>query len=160
MYFSNTNVSMRRYVLGMAVASLIPSALIAIALATAGIIDEESRPVFAGSALFLLISTLMVAPAIETLLMSAVLWPLSFFTDRILPLAVVSAVIWAGLHSLAAPVWGLTVVWPFFVFSYAYLTWRKKGWWRAVWVTFWIHVFQNLLPGVLVAVTDGMSASC
>jgi hypothetical protein len=44
---------------------------------------------------------------------------------------------------------------PIIEFSYAYLTWRKKGWWRAVWVTFWIHAFQNLLPGVMVAIMDG-----
>ena len=155
MFFSNTDVSMRRYVLGMAVASLIPSALIAIILAAVGIIDEESRPVFEGSALFLLTSTLMLAPAIETLAMSAMLWLLSFCTKRIMPLAVVSALIWAGLHSLATPVWGLTVLWPFFVFSYSYLTWWEKSWWHAVWVAFWIHVFQNLLPGVMVAVIDG-----
>jgi uncharacterized membrane protein YdjX (TVP38/TMEM64 family) len=61
MYFSNTNVSMARYALGMAVASLIPSALIVIALATAGIIDEQSRPVFEGSALLLLVAILIVS---------------------------------------------------------------------------------------------------
>lgn len=82
--------------------------------------------------------------------MAAGIWGLRFFTRRPLRLAFYSAVIWAVLHSLAAPAWGLGVIWPFFVFNCAYLAWRPRAWWRAIWVTMCIHAFQNFFPALLL----------
>jgi hypothetical protein len=82
--------------------------------------------------------------------MSLILWVLSLVTKRTVLLAVISAFIWACLHSVAVPAWGLVVFWPFFVFSCSYLAWREKSWGRAVWVTFCIHVFQNVLPAIAI----------
>lgn len=48
---------------------------------------------------------------------------------------------------------GLVVFWPFFVFSCSYLAWREKSWWHAVWVTFCIHAFQNVLPTIAIVST-------
>jgi hypothetical protein len=42
------------------------------------------------------------------------------------------------------------VIWPFFVFSCAYLAWRRRSLWHAMGVTCGIHMFQNLLPGILI----------
>jgi len=81
--------------------------------------------------------------------MSPILWGLSFITKRKALLALMSALLWAGAHSLAAAAWGLVVIWPFFIFSCSYLTWREKSWRHAIFVTFCVHAFQNFLPGIL-----------
>lgn len=145
----NTGISMRKYVLRMGLISLVPSLIISAVLYGMGFLSEETSPELEGPAVFVFIMIIAVGPAIETLLMSVVLWGLSFITKRTIALAVMSSFVWAGLHSLAWPPWGLAVLWPFFVFSCSYLAWRQKGWWRAIWVTFCIHVFQNLLPGLI-----------
>ena len=149
-FLFDTSISMRRYVLRMGLISVIPSMAIGIALGAAGLVNEETAPSFEGPPLLVLVSCWFIGPAIETLLMSFVLWVLSFFTKRMVLLAVISALIWAILHSLAASAWGLVVFWPFFIFSCSYLAWRQKAWWRAVWVTCCVHTFQNFLPGLLV----------
>jgi hypothetical protein len=152
-FFFDTSVSMRKYILRMGLISLVPSIIIALLLAVSGIADEGSGPDFEGPALVVLPLVLIAGPAIETLLLAFTLWLLSFFAKRKVVLALVSALIWAGLHSLAAPAWGLVVFWPFFVFSCSYLAWRERSWGRAVWVTFCIHVFQNVLPGIAIVST-------
>jgi hypothetical protein len=145
----NNRIPALKYILYAGLISLIPSLAIAGILAFSGVITEESGPQFEGPVVVLLISMTIVAPVIETLLMGPVLWVLSFITKRKLLLALLSAIVWAVLHSFAAPVWGLVIFWPWFVFSCSYLAWREKGWWRAVFVTIGVHVFQNTLPAIV-----------
>lgn len=147
--FSN-RISMHRYILCAGLMSLIPSLIIAAVLATLGVLNEETGPDFTGPAVLLLLAVIVVGPAIETLLMGPVLWVLSHITKRQIWLAVTSALVWAGLHSLAAPPWGLVVFWSFFVFSCSYIAWRQRAWWRAIWVTACIHAFQNFLPALVM----------
>jgi len=151
-FLFDTSISMRRYVLRMGLISLLPSMAVGIALATTGVVNEQTGPGFEGPVLVVLAFIWVIGPVSETLLMSFILWVLSFLTKRMVLLAVMSALIWAGLHSLAAPAWGLVVFWPFFIFSCSYLAWRQKAWWRAVWVTCCVHMFQNFLPGIVIAV--------
>jgi len=153
-FLFNSSSSMRRYILTAGLISLIPSLIVAVILAGLGVLNEETSPDFEGPTLFLLIGVIIVGPAVETLLMGPVLWVLSCVVKRRILLAVTSALIWAGLHSLVAPPWGLVVFWPFFVFSCSYITWRQRAWWRAVWVTSCIHAFQNFLPGLLVGLSS------
>jgi hypothetical protein len=152
-FLFDTSISMRRYVLRMGLISVLPSAAIGMALAAAGAVNEQAAPSFEGPRLLVLAFVWFIGPASETLLMSFILWLLSFFTKRIVLLAVISALIWAALHSLAVPVWGLVVFWPFFIFSCSYLAWRQKAWWRAVWVSCCVHMFQNFIPGIVIAAT-------
>lgn len=149
----DNRISMRRYVLRTGLISLVPSVFIAIILGLFGIINEEMGPDFKGSALSLLIGIVILGPPIETLLMGGLLWVLSFITKRKVQLAMMSAVVWAGLHSIVAPAWGLGVLWPFFVFSCSYLAWRQRAWWRAVLVTSCVHAFQNTLPAIAIIAT-------
>ncbi|OHB74127.1 MAG: hypothetical protein A2Z25_19805 [Planctomycetes bacterium RBG_16_55_9] len=102
----------------------------------------------------MIVLIVVVGPPIETLLMGPVLHILSFVTKRSIPLAAMSAFVWACLHSIAAPAWGLGVIWPFFVFSCSYLAWRRRGWWRAIFVTSCVHAFQNLLPAIATVATQ------
>ena len=150
----DNRISMRRYVLRTGLISLVPSLIIVIALAQSGIINEDTGSEFKGSPIELLITIVIVGPPIETLLMGSVLWVLSRITKRKVRLAALSALVWAGLHSLFAPAWGLGVFWPFFVFSCSYLAWRRRAWWRAILVTSCVHAFQNNLPAIAAISTQ------
>lgn len=148
MLFDN-RASMRRYILRSALISFLPSMIIVLILSASGIMTEERAPTFEGDPLVILLMVVVIGPPIETLLMVPILWILSFITKREIPLAAISACIWAGFHSLLASAWGLGIIWPFFVFSCSYLTWRKRSFWRAILITSCIHSLQNLIPGIV-----------
>ena len=150
----DNRISMRKYALRAGLISFLPSMMIVAVLASSGVMTEESGPTFEGNPLFILLMVVVIGPPIETLLMVPILWILSFLTKREVPLAAMSACVWAMLHSLAAPAWGFGVIWPFFVFSCSYLTWRKRSFWHAILVTSCVHSLQNLLPGIIAAVTQ------
>jgi hypothetical protein len=103
-------------------------------------------PTSAALVIFLLF--VVFSPMVETLLLSFGITVISLFTKRKAVLAVLSAILWAALHSLMSPAWGLVVLWPFFVFSCAYLAWRPKSWVKAIWVALCIHALQNVLPAL------------
>ncbi len=149
----DNQISMWKYVLRTGLISFVPSIIIVLILGLTGIITEETSPEFEGPALGLLIGLVVISPPLETLLMAGGLWIMSFITKRPVTLAVMSAFVWAGVHSLIAPAWGLGVIWPFFVFSCSYLNWRKRSWWRAILVTSCVHAFQNILPAIAVIAT-------
>jgi len=141
----------------MALLSIVPSLLVAILVAASGAFSEAGpqfeKPEF-GSPIPVAIMTFLLlvvfGPIVETLLLSFGIGLMSLFTKAKLVLALLSAILWAIVHSLASPGWGLIVCWPFFVFSCAYLAWRPKSWFKGVWVALCIHVLQNLLPGLVV----------
>jgi hypothetical protein len=149
----NTEGPVWRYILRAGLISLVPSVLVAFLLGAIGLADEGAMPQFdpESNAVLLFVLLVIISPVLETLILGLGLWLLSFATRNLLRQALVSCILWAVLHSLAAPLWGLTIVWPFFVFSCAYLAWRQKSRWHAMGVACGIHMFQNLLPGTLVA---------
>ena len=153
MLFDN-HISMRKYILRSGLISFVPSVTFLLILAAVGIVTEQNSPEFEGSPFVLFVAFVIVGPPIETFLMVPILWMLSFVTKREVPLAAMSACVWAGLHSLMAPAWGLGVIWPFFVFSCSYLTWRKRAFWQAILVTSCVHSLQNLIPGIIAVVTQ------
>ena len=145
----DNQIPMWKYVLRTGLISLIPSLIIVLILGLTGVISEETGPEFKGSAIGLFIWLVIIGLPLETLLMAGLLWILSFITKRQIWLAVMSAFVWAGLHSMVAPTWGLGVIWPFFVFSCSYLSWGRRSWWRAILVTSCVHAFQNFLPSIV-----------
>ncbi len=156
-FFFSTNMPMRRYIIRSGIVSLVPSMIIAAILGTTGLMTEENAPELdMGNPVISFIGIVIAAPVIETLFMAAGLWLLSFITQRPLRLAAINAILWAILHSLASPFWGLGIVWPFFVFSCGYLAWRRKAWWRGIFVAICIHAFQNFFPGLAVILGSGM----
>ncbi len=106
-----------------------------------------AKPEFAvggATALFLLV---IFSPAIETLIMGAILSLLL----RVLPptaAVIVSAVGWGIAHSIAAPVWGLTIWWPFLIFSTLFVVWKQRGWLPAATLVASVHALHNLLPAL------------
>lgn len=153
--FFNIQGSVWKYIVRTGLISLIPSLAISICLAFIAGGGGDGMPQFSREAgvVLLLVSVVIISPILETLLLGLTLWIVSFVTKKPLRQALVTCVIWAVLHSLAAWLWGLVVIWPFFVFSCAYLAWRRRSWWHAMGVACGIHVFQNLLPGILIAAT-------
>jgi len=149
----DTQTSAWRYILRAGLISLVPSLLVSFLITGVGLGNEETMPQFdrAAGPVVLFVMVVVVSPVVETLVLGFGLWLLAILTRKVLWQALGSSVIWAILHSLAAPTWGLVVVWPFFVFSCAYLAWRRRSWWHAMGIACGVHMFQNLLPGILVA---------
>lgn len=91
---------------------------------------------------FLVIYGIFGAPVIETALMAGWLVLARRFVGPI-PAVVSSAVLWAVLHALTSVDQGLTVWWPFLVFSTAFLVWRRDGIDRGMEVAAAIHLLYN-----------------
>lgn len=148
----NTRDPVWKYILRAGLLSLLPSLLISSLVASVGLGNEETMPQFdrEAGAVMLFIAVVIVSPVIETVVMAIGLWLLGFVIHRPLRQALVSSVVWAVLHSVVAPAWGLVVLWPFFVFSCAFLAWRQRSLWHGMGVACGVHMFQNLLPGILL----------
>jgi hypothetical protein len=90
------------------------------------------------------------SPIVETMIMGGVLLLLL----RLLPptwAVIASALGWGIAHSLAAPIWGLIIWWPFLVFSTLFVAWRSRSLLLAFLIPATVHGLQNLLPALLVA---------
>lgn len=140
---SDTQQPILSYVWKATLLALIPSLVIGVGVALA---FPGNVPPLSGSNASVICGALIVSPWLETFLM----WPVLSLIKRVAVksthIAVASAILWGLLHSLAAPVWGLGVLWPFFVFSICFLEWEKKSKRRAIGVTALVHTGQNLLP--------------
>lgn len=111
----------------------------------------KSGPEFSGmSPAALLLWLCVFSPLIETLGMMLVFFILRRFVQQIAYVAMLSAAIWAVIHSLGAPAWGLAVFWPFLIFSICYLTWEVKSKRHAFWMTASLHALHNAAPGLLL----------
>lgn len=89
------------------------------------------------------------SPVVETFIMAGILAILL----RLLAgwqAVIVSAVLWGIAHSLASPLWGAVIWWPFLIFSTLYVTWRPHGFWKATGIVVAVHVLQNLFPAILI----------
>lgn len=141
-----------KYILQMSLLSLAGSLLLVALLQAIGPLNYESAMQIKNSLganlnLFIIV---LFAPFIETLLMSPILWALSFLTKQNLIRAFLSALVWAVLHAQVAAVWGAVIVWPFFIFSCSFIAWRQKSWFHAVALTFSIHALQNSIPSLFL----------
>ncbi|WP_225539968.1 hypothetical protein [Xanthomonas sp. XNM01] len=133
--------------------SLLLVALVLGALGLAGItIDDTGLPEReAGVGDFL--GMVLLAPLIETLVLIAFL---ALLPARIgiVPRAAISALLWGGLHALAAPFWFFGVVWSFFVFSCGWLAWRPESFAHGFAAAAIPHALQNLTVFLVLAVAD------
>lgn len=89
------------------------------------------------------------SPVVETLVMAGVLGLLLRWLTG-WQAVVASSALWGIAHSLATPLWGAVIWWPFLIFSTLYVTWRPQGFWRAVGIVIAVHVLQNLFPALLM----------
>jgi hypothetical protein len=92
------------------------------------------------------------APLVETLLLAGLL----ALTPRrwgIVPRAIVSAIVWGGLHALSAPFWFLGTAFSFFVFSCGYLVWRQKSFKYGFAAAAMLHALINLTAFIAAALS-------
>lgn len=146
-FLTDTEQPITRYVPRAALLTLVPAMLLGFLV---GALIPDGAPEFGAEGWPLFIGVVFFSPVIETLMMGLVFWPIRRVTPRLLNRAVLSAIVWALLHSAAAPAWGLVVLWPFFVFSLCFLSWEKRGTARALLVTGLVHATHNLVPGILM----------
>ena len=136
-----------RYVAKAWLAALIPS--IALSALVRLVAADAAAPQFPGEAVPLVLFVVFVGPALETLLLALPVLGLNrLFGPG--PAVVGSALIWAVVHSLVAPAWGLVIWWPFLIMSIAFLTWRRQGLVMALAVAFAIHALQNGFAVLLI----------
>lgn len=151
-FLFNVRIPMWKYILRMAPLSLIPSVAFGLLLTQVGILTDETGPPIQVSSPADFAMIVILSPVVETLILSSILWALAYVTRFFIPRAIMSAVIWGGIHSLIAPAWGLIVWWPFFIFACSFLAWRRKSWNHAFLVALCIHMIQNFFPAIVLAV--------
>ncbi len=123
----------------------IPS--IALSAAVSMLVQKPAGPEFGATGLTLFFLLVLFAPVLETLIMIPPLLLIDRFAGPRWAIAG-SAVLWGVLHSLAAPLWGLVVWWPFLILSAVLLVWRReRGLWTAIVMVTAIHALQNAVVG-------------
>ncbi len=123
----------------------IPS--VALSAGVSLLVQKPAGPEFGATGLTLFLLLVVFAPVIETLLMIPPLLLIDRFAG---PRAAIvgSAIFWGVLHSLAAPLWGLVVWWPFLILSAILLVWRReRGLWIAILMVTAVHALQNAVVG-------------
>lgn len=76
--------------------------------------------------------------------------------ESFLGAAASSAVIWGLAHALFGALWFFGTVWAFFVFSCAYMAWRKVSFWHGYAAATAPHAAINLLAFAGKALLDGI----
>ena len=149
-FLFETDTVLSRYIAKAWLAALLPS--IALSALVRLVAADAAAPQLPGDAERLVLFVVLVGPALETLLLAVPV----LLLNRLFgpgPAVVGSALIWGVAHSLAAPVWGLVIWWPFLVMSIAFLTWRREGLGWALGVAFAIYALQNGFAVLLILAT-------
>lgn len=97
------------------------------------------------------LGAIVVSPLAETLLLALILVVLSLLSSRVAFVALVSAIAWGCAHALFGAFWFFGTVWSFFVFSCAYLHWRKASFGKAFLAASIPHALINSTVMVLIA---------
>ena len=134
-----------------ALTAFLPS--VALAALVLWLLPGGEGPQFAMDGLFALFGLIVFAPIAETLIMGGVLLVLLRLVG---PTAAVlaSSAGWAVAHSLAAPIWGLIIWWPFLIFSTLFVVWRNRSLAAAFAVPAAVHALHNLAPALAIASTQ------
>ena len=97
-----------------------------------------------------LFALVVFAPVTETIILGAVLMIAQRFVSP-WTAAWIGAIGFGGIaHSLAAPTWGLSIWFPFLIFSIQFIVWRQRGPLWAFFVPALTHALHNLGPALLV----------
>lgn len=89
------------------------------------------------------------APVLETFLMIPIISLIRKVTPDILYVSIISAFIWAILHSLQVPLWGFGVFTGFFFMTMAYQYWDAHSRGHALLVVIMIHALNNASAFIL-----------
>jgi hypothetical protein len=124
---------------------IIPSILLA-TLVTMGA-DDPPSPDFGGTGAVVFALIVLFAPVSETFLMVPPLLLLNRWLGPA-PAIVGSAALWGTLHSMAEPLWGLIIWWPFLVFSAIIIAWRQRDLAGGMVMVIAVHAMQNAVAGL------------
>ncbi len=140
----DTRGSIAKYVALATLTSVFPSVLL---LSLVYLISPSIKgPKHEGSTLEVFVGMVGIVPLLETLLMAISMKVIGYLSsDQKWITITANAVFWAGLHALRVPVWGLGVLWGFFVMSLVYYSWKKVSLTHAIWVTTLVHMAINFL---------------
>ncbi len=119
-----------------------------------GVLDQPPETSDAEATFRYFVGAVLLAPLIETWLLSLVLWFLVRFEWSLLTTAALSGLIWGCVHAALAPFWFFGTFFGFFVYSCCYLVWRQKSYRSGFLAAALPHGFQNLLVVLLVALPD------
>ena len=136
-----------------AVTAFVPS--IMLAALVLWLLPGGQGPKFHMDGALAMFGLVVFAPVLETLIMGTVLLVLLRLVGPTAAILASSAG-WAVAHSLAAPIWGLIIWWPFLVFSTLFVVWRSRSLMAAFAVPAAVHALHNLAPALAIA--SGQSA--
>jgi hypothetical protein len=102
----------------------------------------------------LLLVLCVFTPLVETFALAVIIFVLRRVMTRTEYIPWVAALICAGLHSLAKPLWGIEIFWSFVIFSLCYMAWEKKSAFEAFWMTAALHALHNLIPTLVMFATQ------
>ncbi|MFC7537700.1 type II CAAX prenyl endopeptidase Rce1 family protein [Sphingomonas sp. GCM10030256] len=125
--------------------TILPAALLSALVSL--LLPGVGQPDFPFGSVPVFLLVVLFAPALETLIMGAVLLVLR----RLMPepwAVVLSSAGWGVAHSTQALAWGLVIWWPFLIFSTAFLAWRRRSLWAACGMVTLMHMLHNLLPAL------------
>ena len=91
-----------------------------------------------------------IAPIIETILMALFITAISLIIKNVYTVSFITALIAGLIHSLFMPFWGIHIFWPFFIFSMAFLTWRKISFIKGFLMANAIHLLYNIVPTIAI----------
>lgn len=122
---------------------------VALAALVSALFPAVPTPQFPGDPVLVFVLVVLFAPVAETLVMAAAMEAMA----RAVPIGwaiALNTVGWAIAHSLKAPTWGLTIWWPFLIFSLLYASWRRRSIPAAMAIVAAVHALNNLIPGLIL----------
>lgn len=156
--------SLWRYCLAAWPAALVPSMLLlASAYAVFALLGMDVEPPdFAESGLSTIdyFGIVVFSPVVETAVLIVVLKLLLALRLPRLPAAAVSAVAWGLVHASVELLWFFGTVWSFFVFSYAYVSWRPVSFKHAFLAAGIPHALVNATALLLLLAAEAAEAGC
>ncbi len=111
--------------------------------------DLGSSPIMSPT-FFDFIGITLFSPIVETFFLSLLAFLISKYIKNNFRIAVIMAIFFAGFHALRHPFWFFGTIWPFFIFSTAYITWRPVSYWKAYIAACTPHILNNLVIFLVV----------
>ncbi|MCH6259219.1 hypothetical protein MLD52_21885 [Puniceicoccaceae bacterium K14] len=140
-FLRDTDQGIFSYAVKAAFVSFSSAALIA--LLVLSFYELETPEDLGGTSFMDAFGYIVFAPIFETLLMIPIFKLIGCLTKRMDLTVILSALIWAGLHSLAWLPWGIFAFSAFCVFSYSFLIWREVSLKKAIVTVTLIHGLRN-----------------
>lgn len=132
----------------LALVSFIPSYFIArtvvFIIEVAGYSVDDALPSFELDGIMFFVA-IVLGPLFETFLLAAGIFFIRKIHVNPWVVSLISGVVWSFFHGYQASLWALGTIWPFIVFSRAYLSWRSQGLSNAIGIAWISHSIHNAL---------------